>query len=229
MRTLLEAKNVGKVYRSGAVDYTALNGVNLSVQQGDFLALCGPSGSGKTTLLNLLGALDNPTTGEVTVGDRNARDLDDAALAKLRRENFGFIFQTFNLVPVLSALENVQLPLIKKGLSFEESQKLAQSALVEVGLQAHLKHYPSQMSGGQRQRVAIARALAPRPLIILADEPTANLDHKTAGEILDIMQMLNQRHQYTFVFSTHDPEIMTRARRLIHLRDGKVLREEVKP
>lgn len=224
--SVLEARAVQKIYKSGDIEYHALHGIDLKVGKGDFLALCGPSGSGKTTLLNLLGVLDEPTAGAVLVNGTAVSDLTDRHLAEIRRDNFGFIFQTFNLIPVLTALENVQLPMIKKGETESSSAAKAKESLERVGLGQFFQNYPGQLSGGQRQRVAIARALGTRPKVILADEPTANLDAATAQGILKVMKDLNEKDGNTFVFSTHDLEIMNMARRLVYLRDGRLLREE---
>jgi putative ABC transport system ATP-binding protein len=212
---------VHKEYCLGATRVPALRGVSLSVEPGEFVAVAGPSGSGKSTLLNLLGCLDHPTSGQVLVGDVDVATLGDDALSDLRSRTLGFIFQTFNLIPVLSALENVEFPLLF-GTGGKDARARAQRMLEAVGLGAFGKHRPDELSGGQRQRVAVARALVTDPAIVLADEPTANLDSATGEAIIALMLDLNQRQGTTFVFSTHDPKVMTHAQRVIRLADGRI-------
>lgn len=219
---MISLKNVTKEYRLGKSVVRALQGVDLKIHQGEFISLCGPSGSGKTTLLNLIGCLDSPTTGEVVVMNSNIACLSDTALSKLRNSAIGFIFQTFNLIPVLSAYENVEYPLVMLGLSKEEKRARALKMLDEVGLMNFIKHRPDELSGGQRQRVAIARALVTHPKMVLADEPTANLDSVTGEEILKIMRTMNEEHQTTFIFSTHDSRIMKYARKIYNISDGRI-------
>jgi putative ABC transport system ATP-binding protein len=214
---ILVAREVSKTYQLGQTEVTALRKVSLGVAAGEFLAIAGSSGSGKTTLLNLLGGIDQPTSGEIVIDSIPIRLLDADQLAVFRCQKIGFIFQTFNLIPTLTALENVEYPLVLLGLASGERRKLAMQALEHVGLGKHFKHKPAELSGGQRQRVAIARAIVKKPKVILADEPTANLDKKTANEILDLMQALNRTHKTTFVFSTHDPMILQRATRVFYV------------
>ena len=219
---LLAAKSISKSYRLGKAPVPALHDVSLVVRPGEFIAIQGPSGSGKTTLLNLLGLLDVPDSGEVRVGGVEAADLSENAKSDLRRDRFGFVFQTFNLIPVLTAEENVAYPLALSGLRFEERRTRAGELLVAVGCDDKRGVRPDLLSGGQRQRVAIARALANRPAVVFADEPTANLDSKTAAEILDLMRRLNEERSVAFLFATHDPRVVERAKRVISLTDGRI-------
>ncbi|MBY0371903.1 ABC transporter ATP-binding protein [bacterium] len=218
---LLVVREVTTRYRMGGVDVDALKGISLTVQAGEFMALAGTSGSGKTTLLNLIGAIDTPSSGDILIDGIPLRLLRPDELARFRCKKLGFIFQTFNLIPTLSTLENVEYPLLLLGMSKRQRRKMASEALEQVGLGKKLLNKPSELSGGQRQRVAIARAMAKKPRLILADEPTANLDRKTAIEILDLMQKLNKELQTTFVFSTHDHMILQRAERTFFLADGE--------
>ncbi len=220
---MLELSNVSKVYGSGLASVNALKSISLTINDGEFTAFAGSSGSGKTTLLNLIGGLDVPTSGEIRLQGQNLAQLSSRTLADLRRHKMGFIFQTFNLLPVLTGLENVEYPLLRIGLNSDELKKRSQEAIERVGLKAVMHHRPNQMSGGQRQRVAIARAMVHRPKIILADEPTANLDKKTAADIISLMRSLNKESGVTFLFSTHDPMIMEAATRVIHISDGKLV------
>lgn len=213
-------ENVHKVYRLGSVEVPALRGVTLTVPRGEFTFLVGPSGSGKSTLLNLLGCIDRPTTGTVTVMGQDVLPLSDNALADFRARHVGIIFQSFNLLPVLSVLENVEYPLVLAGVKTAERRATCREMLDAVGLGDRLTHRPGELSGGQRQRVAIARALAGRPDLVLADEPTANLDSRTGAEILELMLTMQQRFRTTFVFSTHDPEVMRYAHSVHVLQDG---------
>ena len=217
----VRVENVTKNYDLGRTTVTALRGVSLDVEPGEFMAVAGPSGSGKSTLLNLIGCLDHPTSGKVLVGDRDVASLDDNALSDLRARSIGFIFQTFNLIPVLTALENVEFPLLFGGVS-KNARAQAHKALEEVGLGSLAQHRPDELSGGERQRVAIARALVTEPLIVLADEPTANLDSATGDTIIALMLDLNRRANTTFIFSTHDPKVMGRAQRVVRLADGRI-------
>ncbi len=217
---VVKLQNVIKSYRLGKTSVPALRGVSLQVNAGDFISVAGPSGSGKTTLLNLIGALDLPDTGSIEVAGRKLAQLDDDALSEIRARHIGFIFQSFNLIPVLNALENVEYPLLL--VQAPESRNRAREALGHVGLENFAGHRPNELSGGQLQRVAIARALAGSPDIILADEPTANLDSKTSGEIIDLMLNINEEEQATFIFSTHDPLVMRQARRMTKLKDGRI-------
>jgi putative ABC transport system ATP-binding protein len=201
----------------------ALRGVDLSVGKGEFIAVLGASGSGKTTLLNLAGAIDDPTSGEVSVNSRNISQLADNEKAELRNNSIGYIFQTFNLVSVLTALENVMLSLQIRGGRAADIRKEASQRLDEVGLADFMLHRPDKLSGGQRQRVAIARALVTRPALILADEPTANLDHQTAQSIIDLMKEMNEKEGVTFLFSTHDQRLINEVKRVVRIDDGKIV------
>ena len=227
--TLLEARAATKIYRAGAIETVALSAVDLAVEGGEFSALCGPSGSGKTTLLNLLGTLDRPTSGQIFVAGEDTTEMREGARADLRLRKLGFIFQSYNLVPVLSALENVEFVLLLQHVAASERQARARRFLTELGLGELADKRPGEMSGGQQQRVAVARAIASEPEIVLADEPTANLDSKTAEDLLDLMLRMNQDRGVTFLFSTHDPRVMARARRAIRLVDGRIASDERKP
>jgi len=221
--SLREAK---RYYEMVAGTVRALDGVTFDVRPGDFMVLAGPSGSGKSTLLNLVGALDRPTAGSVHIDGRDLASLGGRALAELRRDRIGFVFQAYNLVPVLTVLENVEYVMLLQGVPRAERHARAAAVLEEVGLGDLLDRRPNQLSGGQQQRVSVARAIAARPALVLADEPTANLDSTTSGALMDTMADLNQRHGTTFVCCTHDPALMARASRLVRLRDGRVEREE---
>jgi len=223
---VIKVKQAERHYTTRAGTVKALDVVDLDIKPGEFLAIAGPSGSGKSTLLNLIGALDTPTGGEVVVDGQNLAGMSDADLAKLRRDRIGFVFQAYNLIPVLSALENVEYVMQLQGQSVSKRREAATKILREVGLGDMLDRRPVELSGGQQQRVAVARAIAAQPAIVLADEPTANLDSTTGVQLLEMMQRLNQEHGTTFVFSTHDPEVMERASRLVRLRDGKIESEE---
>jgi putative ABC transport system ATP-binding protein len=229
MATLvLEAEKVVKEYVGRAGRTLALDGITLGIEAGEFTALAGPSGSGKTTLLNLLGTLDAPTSGHVRVGGVDVATLSESRRADLRLHKLGFVFQAYNLIPVLSALENVEFVMLLQGVPSAQRRERARALLAEVGL-AELEHKrPTEMSGGQQQRVAVVRAIAASPEVVLADEPTANLDSATAESLLDLMQQLNRSHGVTFLFSTHDPRVMKRARRIVHLVDGRIEREETR-
>lgn len=219
---VVELQNVSKEYHLGKTVVPALRGVTLGLAAGEFTAVWGPSGSGKTTLLNLIGALDVPTEGNVYLDGQNLAQLNDDNRSKLRNRTIGFVFQNFNLVAVLSAVENVMLPLQIGGMSFREARTRALQCLAEVGIDQYAKHRPDQLSGGQRQRVSIARALAPRPAVVIADEPTANLDTETALRIVDLMRDLNKREKTTFLFSTHDQRLLDHVDRRIELSDGRL-------
>ncbi len=221
--SIAKLENIHKVYHIGKIDFPALRGISFSIEEGEFLSIAGPSGSGKTTILNLLGCLDKPSKGKILLEEKDITNLPTAKLADVRRKNIGFIFQTFNLIPVLTAMENVEFPLILEGQhDTKERHGLTEEILTEVGLKDFLHRRPNEMSGGQQQRVAVARALVKKPKLVLADEPTANLDSVTGEEILQLMLELNQKTSTTFVFSTHDKMVMDFARRLIRLRDGKI-------
>jgi putative ABC transport system ATP-binding protein len=220
MAALVNVRNVHKYFKRGAERIDVLNGVNLDVPQGDFLALMGPSGSGKTTLLNLIGGLDGPTSGTVDVGGQKINDLGGGRLSRWRSRHIGFVFQLYNLLPVLTAERNVELPLLLTKLSKAERRKRVGIALKVVGLSDRAKHYPRQLSGGQEQRVGIARAIVTDPTLLLADEPTGDLDRKAGDEILDLLQTLNREHGKTIIMVTHDPHAAERARRVIQLDKG---------
>jgi len=222
---LVELEKVSKIYRLGEVDVPALRGVDLSVQAGDFLALMGPSGSGKSTLLHILGLLDRPTTGKVLWEGQDVTRLNGAKLAELRGRRIGFVFQMFNLVHNLTALENVELPMIFLGVPARERRKRAEETLVRLGLGDRLRHRPSQLSGGQQQRVALARALVTDPALLIADEPTGNLDTATGREILGLFRELNEQGR-TVVLATHDPEAAAVAKVRLRLRDGQIVEVE---
>jgi putative ABC transport system ATP-binding protein len=222
MSQIVQLREIEKTYRLGRIDVVALHDVTVDIARGDFVALAGPSGSGKTTLLNLIGCIDKPAKGQVIVDATDVTRIPLHRLATLRRDTLGYIFQTFNLIPVLTAYENVEYPLIIKGLASRERDRRVRVWLDRVGISAQSKQRPDQLSGGQRQRVAIARAMAGEPKLVLADEPTANLDSETATKILDLLAELNATAGCTFVFSTHDSSLIGRARRVIHLRDGRI-------
>jgi putative ABC transport system ATP-binding protein len=223
MASIVSIKNVTKDYPLDKVVVQALRGVDLTVEQGDFLSIVGPSGSGKTTLLNLIGCVDTATTGSVVVDGHDTATLNDRQLTSLRLNTLGFIFQSFNLVPVLSVFQNVEFPLLlQKKLGAQERKARVDELLAKVGLDRHALHRPSELSGGQRQRVAIARALVARPKIVMADEPTANLDSKTGDAIIDLMKEMNQSEKTTFIFSTHDAKVMSHADKVVRLVDGKI-------
>jgi putative ABC transport system ATP-binding protein len=219
---LIKVENVTRAYKTGNIETLALRGVSLSIQSGEFTALVGPSGSGKTTLLQILGCLDQPTSGKVWINGKDVSRLNRNQRADLRRGSIGFIFQFFALIPTLTAYENVELPLLLNGMPSSERRRRVTELLEAVGMSERAHHRPDQLSGGEQQRVAVARALAPRPLLILADEPTANLDTENGKQVMEIMQRLNQETGVTFVFATHDPRLFGYARRTIALRDGKV-------
>jgi putative ABC transport system ATP-binding protein len=224
MREIVSVKNAVKEYTLGKVVVPALRGVSLDVHEGEFLSIAGPSGSGKTTLLNLIGCVDTPTSGSVAVAGQDTSKLSERALTNLRLHTIGFIFQSFNLVPVLSVFQNIELPLLlQRRLSKPERATRVQGLLERVGLRDHGKHRPTELSGGQRQRVAIARALVTRPQLVLADEPTANLDSVTGQNIIDLMKELNRTERTTFIFSTHDANVMSHASAVVRLADGKLV------
>lgn len=223
-RDLIRMENVQKTYHVGEVDVEALQGLSIRVRQGEFLALTGPSGCGKSTLLHLMGALDRPTSGRVWIDGRDVATLNDGELARLRGARVGFVFQTFNLYPTLSALGNVELPMMVAGVSVPERRRRATKLLEATGLGDRKGHLPSQLSGGQRQRVAIARAMANRPAAILADEPTGNLDSRSGQEILEILEELHRKGT-TLVIVTHDPAVSARAEHIISLLDGRLVED----
>ncbi|MBS3811497.1 MAG: ABC transporter ATP-binding protein [Halanaerobiales bacterium] len=225
--SLLVLKNVKKIYHQGVINVPALKGVELIVEKGEFTTVFGPSGSGKTTLLNVIGCLDKPTEGEIYFTGDNIADLDKRYLAEIRRKNIGFVFQSYNLIPVLTAYENVEFAIkILKNISSREIKKRVFKMLELVGLQGLENRKPNELSGGQKQRVAIARSLVKKPKLVLADEPTANLDSKTGEDVLKIMLEMNEELKTTFLFSTHDPLVMDYAQRKIELKDGQITRDE---
>ncbi|MBI4346256.1 MAG: ABC transporter ATP-binding protein [Elusimicrobia bacterium] len=228
--SLIKLKRVSKVYRPQvrgkaselAPGVTAIESLDLDFEKGEFSAIAGPSGSGKSTLLNLIGTIDAPTEGEIIFGGRDVTTLDEEALADFRLTQLGFVFQAYNLIPVLSAVENVEYPLALQGVARAARRARALEALDWVGLTGLGERRPDLLSGGQQQRVAVARAIVHHPAVVLADEPTANLDSKTAASLLDMMLDLNRKHGITFIFSSHDPTVLSRARRVIHLQDGRL-------
>ena len=225
---IVELVGITKIYRQGALDVSALSGVDLTVSRGEFTAISGPSGSGKTTTLNIIGALDRPTAGMIRVEGRDLAALGRRALSQLRRDRIGFVFQAYNLMPVLTAYENAEIVLALQGVPKPERRERVMALLAAVGLAGMEHRRPTELSGGQQQRVAIARAIAAEPAVVLADEPTANVDRGTADKLLSLMETLNQERQVTFLFSTHDPRVMERARRIVHMADGRVERDELK-
>jgi putative ABC transport system ATP-binding protein len=222
---LIELKDVTKSYRRDAIEIPVLDRVSISVAEGDFLGLMGPSGSGKSTLLNLLAGIDRPSRGSIRVGDIDITGLSERALAAWRARHIGFIFQLYNLIPVLTAFENVELPLLLTNLSKAQRRDHVMTALGIVGLGDREKHYPRQLSGGQEQRVAIARAIVTDPTLLLADEPTGDLDAKSAGEVLTLLQRLNQEFKKTIIMVTHDPHAAERASHLLHLEKGTLVEQ----
>lgn len=224
---LLKLSGITRTYQKGERKVEALRGVDLAIDKGEFVSIVGPSGSGKTTLLNILGCLDSPTSGSVEYGGQELGKLKERLLSKYRKENIGFIFQSFNLIPVLSVQENVELPMvIEKKLNKSQMAGKAMDIIKAVGLESMADRLPREISGGQEQRVAIARALVKQPLVVLADEPTANLDSDTSEEIISLMQKINAERETTFVFSTHDPLMQKHARRVVVLKDGMVDSDE---
>lgn len=225
---VIDVKNLVKVYDETQIEVRAVNGVDLSIKEGEFTAIVGPSGSGKTTLLNMLGGLDKPTEGEISIGGTDIRSLSSTELIDFRLRNIGFVFQAYNLLPVLTAKENVEFILQLQGMSRKERGKRAVEMLNRVGLSDRVNSKPSKMSGGQQQRVAVARALASRPKFVLADEPTANLDSVSTENLLNIMEELNREDNMTFIFSTHDKRVVNKARRVITIEDGMIVSDVCK-
>ena len=222
-RTVIDAHNLVRIYDEKTVPVYALNGVHLHIERGEFTAIKGPSGSGKTTLLNMLGGLDTPNEGYVDINGTNITGLKGNKLIDFRLHNIGFVFQSYNLIPVLTARENIEFIMLLQKRSNDEIKKRVKELLQQVGLTDKASKKPGELSGGQQQRIAVARALAPKPQFILADEPTANLDSVSAGNLLDIMAKLNKEENMTFIFSTHDQRVIERARRVITLEDGKIV------
>ena len=225
---MVDCSNVRKIYRQGEVEVKALDDINFFVDKGEFMALAGPSGSGKTTLLNLIGGLDNVTAGKIMVHGEEITRMKQSALTELRLKKIGFVFQSYNLIPVLSAVENVEFVLMLQGVSRKERLRIAEEMLVDVGLKDQLHRRPAEMSGGQQQRVAVARSIAHKPSIVLADEPTANLDSTNAEHLLDLMKELNDRMNVTFIFSTHDSAVINRAHRVVRLKDGRIVEDSTR-
>ena len=225
----IKLKDVRKTYRTGPIEVPALRGVSLSIGPGEFAATAGPSGSGKTTLLNIIGGLDRADTGEIWVAGQNLQVLSAGELAHLRLQRIGFVFQTYNLLPVLTALENAEFTLLLQGMPARKRREKVEKLFSEIGLAGLEDRRPAELSGGQQQRVAVARAMVTEPALILADEPTANLDSASAIALLDVMEQLNRSTGTTFLFSTHDPQVMERAHRLIRLRDGQITGDETRP
>jgi putative ABC transport system ATP-binding protein len=225
---VLEIKNVTKIYNESEVQVNAVNGVTLEFQEAEFAAIVGPSGSGKTTLLNLIGGLDNPTSGEIFIDGTNLAKLKSSELIDFRMRNIGFVFQAYNLIPVLTAKENVEFIMNLQKWSKNDRDERTYELLKAVGLSDRANSRPTKMSGGQQQRIAVARALASRPKFVLADEPTANLDSKSAATLLEIMEKLNHEEKITFIFSTHDARVVKMAHRVITLEDGKVVSDDIR-
>ena len=225
---IVECMDVNKTYQQGHVKVQALNNVSFSIEQGEFMALAGPSGSGKTTLLNIIGGLDLADSGRVVVDGKSFEKMTQSQLAQLRLQKIGFVFQAYNLIPVLSAAENVEFVMLLQGLQAKERHERAKAILDDVGLKDKYDRRPAELSGGQQQRVAVARAIVANPSIVLADEPTANLDSKTGMGLLEIMKKMNEEKKVTFVFSTHDKMVMNYARRLLQIHDGCLTEDQVK-
>lgn len=225
---IINAKNLKKTYQTGMVKVHALAGVDFKIKRTEFTAVAGPSGSGKTTLLNLISGLDTPTSGSVQLNEKEISRMSGAELGDFRRDHIGFIFQSYNLIPVLTVTENIEYIMLLQGVDKKERHRRVTNILNEVGLEGMENRKPIELSGGQQQRVAIARAIVSRPDIILADEPTANLDSKTGSDLLEIMQKLNEKWGMTFVFSTHDQMIMAHARRLVSIHDGRIEKDEIR-
>lgn len=225
MTAIVRITGLSKVYRQEAIAVHALKNVDLVIEQGDFVALVGPSGSGKTTLLNQIGGLDQPTSGRIWLGEQEMTRLSKSALSEVRLRKIGFVFQEYNLIPVLSALENVEYVMLLQGVPEAERKARSMALLQELGLEGLEQRRPRELSGGQQQRVAVARAIAAEPLIVLPDEPTANLDSAAGAALLDLMRKLNEEKGITFIFSTHDPMVMQRAKRIIRMRDGQIVEQ----
>jgi putative ABC transport system ATP-binding protein len=226
--SVIETYNLEKIYNKDSVPVDAINDVSLIIEEGEFSALVGPSGCGKTTLLNMLGGLDHPTSGNVKVNDQMIGELKESQLTDFRLKNIGFVFQSYNLVPVLTVKENIEFIMLLQNATKKQRDARVQELIGKMGLTETVNRKPSELSGGQQQRVAVARALASKPRVILADEPTANLDSKSTSDLLDIMAQLNRDENVTFVFSTHDQRVIDKAKRIITLEDGKVKSDEKK-
>lgn len=227
--SIITVENVTKTYMLGKVEVPALKGITHNFEEGDFLAIAGASGSGKSTLLNLIGCLDSPTSGQIIVDGKNVTKMIERQLDQIRLHTIGFIFQTFNLIPVLDIKENVEMPLLLyKDINTAQRKELVEKFVEQVGLKDYIKHKPNELSGGQRQRVAIARALVTSPKIVLADEPTANLDSQTGIEIVQLLKKLNEENKTTIVFSTHDQKVIQHVRKVLYIQDGVIGKEEVR-
>ncbi len=226
MKTAVRTTNLWKIYPQEPDPVEAVRDISIKVETGDFVAMAGPSGSGKTTMLNMIGGLTRPSQGQISIGDQEITEMSDKDLAQLRLERIGFVFQSYNLLPVLTALENAEFTLLLSGIPKDERRKRVLELFNKIGLSGLEDRKPGKLSGGQQQRVAVARAVVANPALILADEPTANLDSKASADLLDVMERLNQDHGTTFLFSTHDPRVMERSRRLITLVDGQIESDE---
>ena len=226
MKTAVRTTNLWKIYPQEPAPVEAVRGISIKIETGDFVAMAGPSGSGKTTMLNMIGGLTRPSRGQIWIADREITEMSDRDLAQLRLEQIGFVFQSYNLLPVLTAFENAEFTLLLSGIPKDERRKKVLELFNKIGLSGLEHRKPGKLSGGQQQRVAVARAVVANPALILADEPTANLDSKASTDLLDVMERLNQDHGTTFLFSTHDPRAMERSRRLITLVDGQVESDE---
>lgn len=227
MKTVIQTINLNKTFGKGDVKVQALNNVNIEIKEGEFTALVGPSGSGKTTLLNMIGGLDKPDSGKIVLNNQDISLLKKKEMTSFRLQNIGFVFQAYNLIPVLSAYENSEFVMLLQGIPKKERKNRVFKLLKDVGLEGKENNKPGELSGGQQQRVAVARALAARPAYILADEPTANLDSKSTTDLLDLMYKLNQEEKMTFVFATHDQRVIERAKRIIYIDDGKIVKDEI--
>jgi len=222
---MIETEKLKKTYKQGSLKVKAVDNVNLKISDGEFTAIVGPSGSGKTTLLNCIGGLDSPTSGDVIIDNELISSYSSGQMIKFRLNNIGFVFQAYNLIPVLTAKENIEMVMLMQGYNKQDMDQRSSDLLNEVGMGDMSKRRPAELSGGQQQRVAVARALASKPKFILADEPTANLDSKSTAKLLDIMSKLNKQENITFVFSTHDQRVIDRARRVVTLEDGKIIKD----
>jgi len=227
MKTVIQTINLNKSFGKGAIKVHALNDVSINISEGEFTALVGPSGSGKTTLLNMIGGLDEADSGNIILNKQDISLLKKKEMTSFRQKNIGFVFQAYNLIPVLSAFENAEFVMLLQGISKSERKERVYKLLDEVGLKGKENNKPGELSGGQQQRVAVVRALAAKPAYILADEPTANLDSKSTTELLDLMYKLNQEENMTFVFATHDQRVIDRAKRIIYIDDGKIVKDEI--
>lgn len=225
---ILKTENLEKIYNDNEVSVHALKGINLTINKGDFIVVAGESGSGKTTLLNALGTLDMPTEGKIYLNKEDISKKSQKELSNIRLDKIGFVFQAYNLIPVLTAMENIEFPMVLKGISEKERRAKAMEIMKYLKIEEYADKMPNQMSGGQQQRVAVARSIINDPLIILADEPTANLDFDTGENLLKLMQQMNEEKNITFVFSSHDQQVISKAKRLIILKDGKIEKEEIK-